>query len=112
MFFLIWVLCLLFSYTYTLLTIIYFLTVFIVFKILDYFWLWSSEKEYKSTGIDKLFLDTWMRFNIFEAIITGILIAVTLLFSIQPLIIIIIFIVIRIITRILASLRYKKVHFV
>ncbi|OGI68836.1 hypothetical protein A3A05_02425 [Candidatus Nomurabacteria bacterium RIFCSPLOWO2_01_FULL_41_12] len=102
-----------FLYIYsTQLTIIYFLTVFIVFKILDYFWLWSSEKEYKSTGIDKLFLDTWMRFNIFEAIITGILIAVTLLFSIQPLIIIIIFIVIRIITRILASLRYKKVHFV
>lgn len=102
-----------FLYIYsTQLTITYFLTTFIIFKILDYFWLWSSEREYKPTGIDKLFLDTWMRFNIFEAIITGILIVVTLLFSIQPLIILITFITIRIFTRVLASLRYKKIHFV
>jgi hypothetical protein len=102
-----------FLYIYsTQLTIIYFFTAFIIFKILDYLWLWSSEREYKPIGIDKLFLDTWIHFNMFEIIITGILIIVTLLFSIQPLVVIIIFIVTRIITRILASLRYKKVHFI
>ena len=102
-----------FLYIYsTQLTIVYFLATFIIFKILDYFWLWSSERQYKPTGIDKLFLDTWMRFNIFEAVITAILIGITLLFSIEPLIIIIVFISFRIITRIMASLRYKKIHFV
>ena len=102
-----------FLYIYsTQLTIVYFLATFIIFKILDYFWLWSSERQYKPTGIDKLFLDTWMRFNIFEAVITAILIGITLLFSIEPLIIIIVFIIFRIITRIMASLRYKKIHFV
>jgi hypothetical protein len=102
-----------FLYIYsTQLTIIYFLTIFIIFKILDYLWLWSSKREYNPTGIDKLFVDTWIFFDLLETVITAGLISLVLLFSLQPLTVIILFIVIRVIIRILASFRYKKVHFV
>jgi hypothetical protein len=102
-----------FLYIYsTQLTIVYFLAAYIIFKILDYVWLWSSEREYKPVGSDKIFVDTWMRFDILEAIITGILIGLVLLFSVKPLVILIIYIVARIIIRVLASFRYKKIHFV
>jgi hypothetical protein len=102
-----------FLYIYsTQLTIVYFFGTFIIFKILDYFWLWSSEMEYKPTGLDKVFVETWMRLNVFEAIVSGILISIFLLFSLQSLTILVIFIIFRIATRIWASLRYKKVHFV
>lgn len=103
----------LFLYIYTTqLTIIYFLTTFIIFKILDYLWLWSSKQEYKPTGSDKLFVDTWMWFNLFEAIISGILIILVSSIYLEPLTAILIFVIFRIITRVFASFRYKKVHFV
>ncbi len=103
----------LFLYIYTTqLTITYFLTVFVIFRILDFLWLWSSKNEYNPTGVDKLFVDTWMQSNFFEAGITGILIGLVSLFSIQSPSAILIFITFRIIVRIVASLRYKKVHFV
>lgn len=102
----------LFLYIYaTQASIIYFLTVFIVWRILDYFWLWSSKHEYSPTGTDKLFVDTWMRFNILEAILSGVLIGMIALFNIQPIAAILIFIGFRVVTRVLASLRYKRVHF-
>ena len=102
-----------FLYIYsTQLTIVYFLTTFLVFKILDYFWLLSSKREYNPTGVDRLFLDTWLFFDLLEAVITACLIGLVLLFSMQPLTVIILFIVIRVITRVWASFRYKKVHFV
>ncbi len=102
----------LFLYIYsTQLTAVYFLTVFIAWRILDYLWLWSSKKEYFPTGTDKIFVDTWMQFNLLEAVIAAILIGATAIFEIESLAIIIAFIVFRIIVRVLASLRYKKVHF-
>jgi hypothetical protein len=103
----------LFLYIYaTKLTIVYFLTVFIVFKILDYIWLLSSKYEYKPTGADKLFVDTWMKFNLVEVVVAGCLVAITSVFSLQPLVGIIVFIVFRVVIRIFVSFRYKKVHFV
>jgi len=102
----------LFLYIYaTQLTTTYFLTVFIIWRVLDYLWLLSSKHEYHPTGTDKLFVDTWMRFNLIEAAISLCLIGGAVLFHIQALTIIIVFIAIRIIVRVLASLRYKKVHF-
>ncbi len=102
----------LFLYVYaTQLTITYFLIVFIVWKVLDYFWLLSSRHEYLPTGTDKMFVDTWMQFNLIEIVISAILIGGVILFNIEPLVIIIAFILFRIIVRVLASIRYKKVHF-
>lgn len=103
----------LFLYIYaTQLTITYFLSIFIIFKILDYLWLWSSRHEYKPTGVDKLFVDTWMNFNILEAVFSIILVGAVSLLSISPLTAIIVFIIFRLIVRAAASFRYKKAHFV
>ena len=103
----------LFLYIYaTQLTIIYFLAVFVVFMMLDSFWLISSRYEYHPTGADKLFVDTWIRFNLIEAVVTAVLIGYVWVTTLSPLAAIIIFIIFRIITRVVASLQYKKVHFV
>lgn len=102
-----------FLYIYaTQLTIVYFLTAFTVFKILDYFWLLSSKFEYNPTGNDKLFIDTWLNFNLIEAMVSLVLIGFLYFISIPSAVIIITFIVFRFAMRILASLNYKKVHFV
>ena len=102
----------LFLYIYaTQLTIIYFLATFIVFRILDYFWLLSSKYEYKPVDDDKLFIDTWLMFNLIEASATAVLIFLAIFFLLPPLVILSVYIVFRIITRILASWQYKKVHF-
>lgn len=102
----------LFLYIYTTqLKIVYFLSAFILFMILDYFWLLSSKYEYRPIGTDKIFVDTWMKFNLIEAVGTAIIIILAIFFSLSSLISISAYIVFRVITRILASWKYKKVHF-
>lgn len=99
-----------FLYIYaTKLTVAYFLMAFVVFKILDYFWLLSSKHEYNPTGIDRTFVNTWMKLDLIEAIFTGVFIYLSYLFA--PIFIISGFIIFRVITRIWASFKYKKVHF-
>jgi len=102
----------LFMYIYAAqLTIFYFLISFVALKILDYVWLLSSKYEYKPTGSDKLFMDTWIQFNLIEVIVTVVLICLFIFFSLHPFVVLLAFIIFRVITRIFASLRYKKVHF-
>lgn len=95
----------------TQLTIIYFLASFIFLRILDYLWLINAKRNHNPSGSDKLFVDAWITFDLIEISITGIIIGLTILFPASPLIIIIGFIIFRLITRLGASLRYKKVHF-
>ena len=102
----------LFLYIYSAqLTIMYFLGAFILFKILDYFWLLSSKLEYKPIGLDGLFIETWLKLNLIEVIATGLLIGFCLLTNLPSIIILISYITIRIIIRVIASLKYKKIHF-
>jgi hypothetical protein len=102
----------LFLYIYaTIVSMTYFLVAFIVWRVLDYLWLWSSKHEYSPGGSDKLFVDTWMKFNLLEAVIAGGLVLGSNVFNIEPMTILAVFIICRIIVRVLASLRYKKVHF-
>lgn len=102
-----------FLYIYaTKFAIVYFLAAFIVFRIFDYLWLLSSRREFRPTGTDKLFLDTWINFNLAEIFITLGLIVINHIFTIEPLAVLITFMLFRVIVRIFASLRYKKVHFV
>lgn len=102
----------LFLYIYsTLISVTYLFIVFIVWRILDYFWLLSSKHEYHPTGLDKIFVDTWMQFNLLEALVTAGLIGMYLFYPVAPLTLLIVFIVFRIAIRILASFRYKKIHF-
>jgi hypothetical protein len=103
----------LFLYIYTTqLGIIYFLSAFILFMILDYFWLLSSKYEYRPVGTDKIFIDTWMKFNLVEAVGAAIFIILSVFFSPSSLVIISAYILFRLITRVLASWKYKKVHFI
>lgn len=102
----------LFLYIYaTQLTIIYLLTAFVVWKILDFFWLLSSKYEYRPTGTDGAFIDTWLKFNIFEALFALALILAHQNFALDSVTSISIFIVFRILIRISASWKYKKAHF-
>lgn len=101
-----------FLYIYaTQLTVVYFLTAFIVFKVLDYLWLLSSRYEYRPEGIDKLFVNTWIKFNLVEVFISIGLVGINYLLMTTPLTILIAFVTFRMIMRVLASLQYKKVHF-
>lgn len=103
----------LFLYIYaTQLTIIYFLSAFIVLRILDFFWLLSSKQEYRPVGTDKIFVDTWIRFDLVEAAASVVLIGLGFIVPLSELATVSIFIVFRIFVRILAGLQYKKVHFV
>ncbi len=102
----------LFLYIYaTLLTPVYFFSAFIALKILDYFWLLSSKREYQPTGADKFFIDTWLRFNVIEICITAALIGFAFVFPLPHLIILALFIAFRLTARVFASWQYKKVHF-
>lgn len=101
-----------FLYIYaTQLTIVYFLTTFIIFKMLDYFWLLSSRHEYRPEGLDKLFVDTWIKFNLVEVSTALGLIGISYIFLTTSLTLLTTFVAFRIIMRVLASLQYKKVHF-
>lgn len=103
----------LFFYIYaTQLTPVYFFGAFAVFRILDYFWLFSSKREYHPTRTDRVFVETWMTFDLLECALSLVLLylAVIQMFAALPLLLV--FIAGRILMRVLASWRYKRVHFV
>lgn len=102
----------LFLYIYTTqLMIAHFLGAFFLLRIFDYFWLLSSKYEYRPTGVDKTFVDTWLRFDVVEAVVTLAFIGLALVTSLSPSIVLAGFIVFRIVIRVFASRQYKKVHF-
>ena len=101
----------LFLYIYTTqLTIIYFLTAFVVFKIFDLLWLVRARIQYHPHAAKDTFLQTWITINTIEATLTAGLIIATTHFVLAPLTALIIFIATRIFLRICASLRYQKIH--
>lgn len=104
---------LLFLYIYaTQLTILYFLTVYAIFSVLDFIWLLRARKEYQLINTDKIYIDSWIRFNVIEVILALGLIGTNIFFNLGPAVIIAIFIILRIAMRILASLQYKRIYFV
>lgn len=103
----------LFLYIYaTQLSLVYFLGAFIFTRILDYFWLLSSKYEYRPSGTDGAYLNSWLKFDLIEILITICLIVTTIFLNIPTMGILTMFIIARIIIRILASWQYKKIHFV
>ncbi len=103
---------LLFLYIYaTQLAIIYFLASFIIFRLLDFVWLINALHEYRPTGKDRIFVTTWLEFNLFETFMTAIFIGAGFVLGLTPLVQIIIYIICRIIVRIAASLRYRQFYF-
>lgn len=93
-------------------TLVYFLISFIVFRVIDTLWLLRVRYQYHPIGLDKVFVDTWIRFNLTE-LVFSLLIAAAAWFELWSVLnLLIIFIILRIITRVLASLQYKEVHFI
>ena len=101
----------LFLYIYsTLFSITFFIAAFCLIKIFDFFWLLSSKIEYKPDGFDKKYLNTWMVIDLIEIILATIIIAISSWIYLSALIVLIIFIIVRVISRILASVNYKKLY--
>lgn len=90
-------------------TITYFIWSFIGFRIIDTLWLLRAKTVYNPMYTEKLYIDTWTRFNILEIVAS--LMLVLYKWPLAPLTILSVFIIFRLTTRVLASLKYKKVHF-
>ena len=103
----------LFLYVYTTQTsIVYFLSSFILLRVVDSFWLLRCKHEYRPKSGDALFLNAWLRLGTIEIFGSAVLIALALLVpSFTALLAMGTFIVFRVAMRILASFMYKKVHF-
>lgn len=99
----------LFFYIYTTqVGVFYFLISCAAIRILDFFWLWSSNVEYKPVGFDKLYVETWMKFNIIQVFMVFVIILSSYLLALSPLVTIIIYILERVALRVIASLKYKR----
>lgn len=102
----------LFLYIYsTQLNLLYFLASSILLRILDYFWLLSSKIEFKPTGADKIYMDTWLNINFLLAGTTAVIMASAHYISLSPLVVLLMYISARSVFRISASFVYKKIHF-
>jgi len=102
----------LFLYIYsTQLSIFYFLASCILIRVFDYFWLLSSKIEFRPTGIDKTYMDTWLKLNLVLAFSTLAILAVTYYLSLPSLTTLFLYMITRLLLRVIASFQYKKVHF-
>lgn len=89
----------------------YLLGAFVVYRIADLLWVWRIRREHVINAHDIRFIDTWLRFDIIEAIIAGAIAVAVIAQAVAPLAATLTFIVFRVITRFSASLRYRSVYF-
>ena len=101
----------LYIYSTTQPTIIYLLVSAMLVKTLDYFWLLSSKIEFHPVGIDKVYMDTWLRLDIVIVATTAVILFLSYFLLLPPLQTLFIYIITRLSLRIIASLAYGKVHY-
>ncbi len=102
----------LFLYIYsTQLTIVYFLISCVLIRVFDYFWLLSSKLEFHPVGADEIYINTWLKLNIAIASGSLVLLVINHYIYLTPLVVLIMYMAIRLSVRIVASIRYKKVHY-
>lgn len=90
----------------------YLFLTFMIYRVADMCWLYNIDREYKPVAGDKLYVETWLRFDFLEVVGSGVLFVLCYLTpSFSPLLAICIFIVVRLVTRILASVVYRRVFF-
>jgi hypothetical protein len=92
-------------------TIQYFLISFISWRVLDTLWLVSSRAEYHPKKGDKLSVDTWIRMDLLESVLSIILLIVAVVVPLSSLIALLLFIVYRVSIRFIASSKYNMVYF-
>lgn len=90
---------------------IYFLSAFAVFRMVDMIWMARLRYEYILHEADKIFFNTWFVFETIEAIVALGFVVFMINFDAPPLSVLLVFITFRIVMRVAASFRYKKVHF-
>lgn len=95
----------------TLLNIEKFLIYFSLLFLFDFIWLFSSKKEYKPVGKDKIFVDVWMKIDLLCAVLVVVLLLLGKYFLWSSLLILGIFIVLNLFFRFISVWKYKKVYF-
>ena len=93
-------------------SILYFFTAFIVFRIIDSLWILRVKAEYKPVQYDELVVNTWLIFNSAEIVVALGLIGFGNMYMLTAPILLGAFIALRLASRILSSLRYKRVYFI
>ncbi|MFH1597809.1 MAG: hypothetical protein ABIB97_01900 [Patescibacteria group bacterium] len=88
-----------------------FLLAFVLYRILDIVWIWRMKTVYRASAYDKKFLNSWGLQDIYEVAFTLLLLLAFWMWKGQPLYYLLIFIALRVLTRIMASLRYKKIYY-
>ncbi len=92
-------------------TIPYLMITFIVFRFFDSFWIVRKIHEHATNMADKHVFNIWLKFNATDILVAGVLITASYNQILTSLYALIIFIIFRVSSRIIASLRYKKIYF-
>lgn len=88
-----------------------FFAAFIIYRILDIIWIWRMRSEYNPSKHDNKFMTAWNLFDWIEVLFAIILSGIYIFAETNPLLLILIFVFFRILTRIMASLRYKEIYY-
>ncbi|MFH0987813.1 MAG: hypothetical protein V1763_00390 [Parcubacteria group bacterium] len=93
-------------------TIAFMFLTFTVYRIVDICWLYSIKREHQLDSSDKVYVNTWLKFDFMESLFSVILFFICQSFaSFSPLWALSVFILLRVATRILSSVSYRRVFF-
>ena len=92
-------------------TISYLLITFIFFRIFDSIWIIRRLREHGTENSNRHIFSTWLKSNAIDVIAALILVGLSYDNFISPLASLIIFIIFRMISRVTASVHFKKVYF-
>ena len=99
----------LFLYIYsTTQTITYFFAAFLVFRGMDSFWLVRVLRQYRESSQDRHVFMTWITFNTIEMAVVVVILAIGEMWYIHPMLLVSAFIAIRLASRVLSSIRYRR----
>ena len=89
----------------------YFLFSFAFYRVADILWLWFIKYKHKTLAGDLVFINTWLLSDIVETLAALAFGLLALYESFFPIYFLIAFVTIRIITRLMSSVRYKKIFY-
>jgi len=92
----------------TLSTIFWFFLAWVFYRLADFLWLWTMKREYRPSAADLKYINTWILSDTAEALLALFLFYIYFSLTVEPLVLLIIFIVLRLLSRVLSSVRYKK----
>lgn len=81
------------------------------YRIVDILWIWRMITEYKPLASDMKFMKTWITSDFFETFMAIFLALIYIKLHYSPMTLLLIYISCRILSRVWASLRYKKMFY-